>query len=360
MGVLDVMRPSAVPTEMVSGLLALESEAFGETSPETAVLMSLVAGLSTAVGAGVVFVLPGQQVSPAQMAFVLALAGGVMMSVTILEFWVPMLMGGRQAGPVIFYSLAGALSFVLLSKLVPDPDPDGYGGTGSGGGGTGGRASDCSNAGSCASGMQLSPSLAPTTRRTTASTSQHASLEQGQGVDPLSTTSCQSSAPHVAGQQMDTVEQQHRWRLAVVLMLSLTAHNFPEGFAVAISALQSSRLGMVVMVAIAMHNIPEGIAIAVSVLAATGSRHKALWMALLSGMAEPLGALVALYAVRLSGNSMSEDSMENLLCAVGGIMCAVAIKELLPGAWRQGKPMHALAGFVFGYIIMWTTSQLGA
>merc|ERR1719464_504320 len=100
-------------------------------------------------------------------------------------------------------------------------------------------------------------------------------------------------------------------------MLSLTAHNFPEGFAVAVSASQSSRLGLVVMFAIAVHNVPEGIAIAVPVLAATGSQRRALWMSFLSGMAEPIGALSALLVLRLTNGGLSEAAMENLLCVVG-------------------------------------------
>merc|ERR1719215_1126015 len=115
-------------------------------------------------------------------------------------------------------------------------------------------------------------------------------------------------------------------------MFSLTAHNFPEGFAVAVSSFGSSDTGFIVMLAIAMHNIPEGIAIAVPVLAATGSRKKALWMTLLSGMAEPVGAVVALFCIHAMGN-ITQDWIEGLLCVVGGIMVTVACTELLPDAW---------------------------
>jgi len=87
------------------------------------------------------------------------------------------------------------------------------------------------------------------------------------------------------------------WRLSLLLFVALTAHNFPEGFAVAISSLESNSLGFIIMLAIAMHNIPEGIAISVPVLAATSSRKQALWMSFLSGMAEPVGAVVAMVVV---------------------------------------------------------------
>merc|ERR1719330_1757756 len=119
-----------------------------------------------------------------------------------------------------------------------------------------------------------------------------------------------------------------QWRLAVLLTLALTAHNFPEGLAVAVSSMQSGRLGFVVMAAIAVHNIPEGIAIAMPVLDATGSRLRAMQMATLSGLAEPLGAVVAV--TLLPESAVQGRGMDALLCVIGGIMSAVALTELLP------------------------------
>merc|ERR1712217_948421 len=117
-------------------------------------------------------------------------------------------------------------------------------------------------------------------------------------------------SPSHAGFKDNTGARQRSWRLAAVMMLALTAHNFPEGFAVAISALESPKRGFIVMFAIAMHNIPEGIAIAVPVLDATGSRWKALFMSFLSGMAEPLGALFALWILSISGGVVSDASLD--------------------------------------------------
>jgi ZIP family zinc transporter len=142
-------------------------------------------------------------------------------------------------------------------------------------------------------------------------------------------------------------------------MLSLTLHNFPEGFAVGISSLAGDSTGFVVMVAMAVHNIPEGIAIAVPVLAATGSRKMALLMTLISGMAEPLGALLALVVVRMSGE-VAQDAVENLLCSVGGIMLVVAVKELLPEAWNYRKPNCVIGGTLLGTLLMMLTILGGA
>mmetsp|Transcript_150624 Transcript_150624/g.419879 ORF Transcript_150624/g.419879 Transcript_150624/m.419879 type:complete len:404 (-) Transcript_150624:259-1470(-) len=263
--------------------------------------MSFLAGLSTTVGACVVFVLPGGQVSPAQMAFVLALAGGVMLSATVLEFWLPLLTSvgsEHSAVRVPVYSGVGAASFLVFSKLVPEPK-----------------------------------------------------------LAEVDVESC-SGRPTAAG-RLTEGNLVHSWYLAKVLLISLTAHNFPEGFAVAISSLGGGSLGFIVMIAIAMHNVPEGIAIAVPVLVATGSRKQALLMTFLSGMAEPLGATIALLFVHTTG-TMTQEATENLLCVAGGVMLVVALKELLPDAWDHGKPASFVGGTLSGFLLMLVTIVFGA
>merc|ERR1719377_337833 len=105
-------------------------------------------------------------------------------------------------------------------------------------------------------------------------------------------------------------------------MLVLTAHNFPEGLAVAVSAMDSSRLG--VLVAVAAHNIPEGIVIAVPLYAASKSRTKAVGWALLSGLTEPFGALCAVLFLR---TWVSPQGLQAILCLVAGMMLAVSCIE---------------------------------
>merc|ERR1712137_1057338 len=135
-----------------------------------------------------------------------------------------------------------------------------------------------------------------------------------------------------------------------------TAHNFPEGLAVAVSSLESERLGFVVMAAIAVHNIPEGIAIAMPVFDATRSRARALQMATLSGLAEPLGALVAL--TLLPQEMLQGHAMDALLCVVGGIMTCVAMIELFPESWTQDRPGAFFSGTLAGVLVMLLTMSL--
>jgi len=140
--------------------------------------------------------------------------------------------------------------------------------------------------------------------------------------------------------------------MALVMMLSLTAHNFPEGLAVAVSAMNSQRLGFVVMIAIMVHNIPEGIAIAVPAYAAHGSKSKAMLMATASGFSEPLGAVIAVTFLR----NLSEVHLSYALSYVAGMMCAVAVLELIPEAWQQSRsPESFWNGLLCGVLVMVAT-----
>jgi len=143
------------------------------------------------------------------------------------------------------------------------------------------------------------------------------------------------------------------WRLGLLMMLVLSAHNFPEGLAVAVSAMDSSRLGIIVAIAIAAHNIPEGIVIAVPIYAATKSKTKAIGYSFLSGLTEPLGALCAV--VFLHG-IITTRLLEAVLCYVSGIMIAVSVCELFPAAWKYEEPGFFAIGAVAGCAVMAVTS----
>ena len=81
-------------------------------------------------------------------------------------------------------------------------------------------------------------------------------------------------------------------RTGLLTAMAIAIHNFPEGLATFVSAIQDPSLGVAITVAIAIHNIPEGIAVSAPVFFATGDRKKAFWLSFLSGLADPLGAIV--------------------------------------------------------------------
>jgi len=131
--------------------------------------------------------------------------------------------------------------------------------------------------------------------------------------------------------------------------LAIAIHNFPEGIATFTAALQDPALGIAITVAIAIHNIPEGIAVAVPIYFATGDRKKAFKLSFLSGLAEPVGAIVAFLILMPFLN----DVMFGLIfAAVAGIMVFISLDELLPAAKKYDEGHLSIYGLIAGMAIM--------
>ncbi len=138
-------------------------------------------------------------------------------------------------------------------------------------------------------------------------------------------------------------------RMGVMTALAIGIHNFPEGIATFTSAVDNLTLGVAIAVAIAIHNIPEGIAVSIPVYYATGDRARAFRLSLLSGLAEPVGALLA-YLVLMP--FMSATLMGCILAGVAGIMVFISIDELLPAAREYGEAHTSIYGVVAGMALM--------
>ena len=143
-------------------------------------------------------------------------------------------------------------------------------------------------------------------------------------------------------------------RLGLLSALAIAVHNFPEGIATFIGALNDPEMGAGITFAIAIHNIPEGIAVAIPIYYATKSKGKALLYATLSGMSEVIGALLclavtAIFGIELTGGG---PAFPLVLSAVAGIMIYISLDELLPTAEKYGKHHIAIAGVVGGMAIM--------
>ncbi len=138
-------------------------------------------------------------------------------------------------------------------------------------------------------------------------------------------------------------------RTGVMVAISIAIHNFPEGIATFTSALGSLDVAIPITIAIAIHNIPEGIAVAVPIYHATGSRKKAFTHSFLSGLAEPLGALIA-YFFLLEFWTPALSGV--VLAAVAGIMVFISLDELLPSAEKYGKHHVSIMGLILGMAVM--------
>lgn len=138
-------------------------------------------------------------------------------------------------------------------------------------------------------------------------------------------------------------------RTAFMLALAIGIHNFPEGIATFVAGLEGLSMALPVVVAIAIHNIPEGIAVSVPIYHAVGDRKKALKYSLLSGLAEPVGAIfAALFILPFWSPVMSAV----LMSGVAGIMVYISFDELLPGSERFGHHHMAMIGVISGMAIM--------
>ncbi|WP_374013691.1 zinc transporter ZupT [Pseudoxanthomonas koreensis] len=134
-------------------------------------------------------------------------------------------------------------------------------------------------------------------------------------------------------------------RVGLMTAVAITAHNFPEGLATFFATLENPAVGLPLAFAIAIHNIPEGIAIAVPVYYATGSKRYAFVASLLSGLAEPVGAVIG---YGLLSSMLSEAVFGAVFGVIAGVMVFLAIDELLPAAKRYAKGHETVYGLVSG------------
>jgi ZIP family zinc transporter len=145
-------------------------------------------------------------------------------------------------------------------------------------------------------------------------------------------------------------------RMGLFTALSIGIHNFPEGLATFLAALQDPSLGVAIAIAVALHNIPEGISVSVPIYYATGNRKKAFFYSLLSGLAEPIGAVMAYFAIRffLGGDTgvIPPQVMGVLFGGVAGIMVYISLDELLPTSRAYGRGHDSLYGLMAGMIVM--------
>jgi ZIP family zinc transporter len=145
-------------------------------------------------------------------------------------------------------------------------------------------------------------------------------------------------------------------RMGLFTALAIGIHNFPEGLATFLAALQDPGLGVAIAVAIALHNIPEGVSVSVPIFYATGNRRKAFFYSVLSGMAEPVGAVIAYAAIRLfvgnGGEGIPPQVMGILFGGVAGIMVYISLDELLPTSRAYGKGHDSLFGLFGGMAVM--------
>jgi len=382
-------------------------------------IFSTIAGLSTCLGAAVVFCHPKTQdgtkrlVSSDTMAFSLALAGSVMVTVSVISIgpeclhdpdtpsgYMPIL-SVQFVHRLISFALGCILYFGLSWFAFPEPEEllGGPGGvfdsqqhqdddasvmtettrasiktrkvsnTRRGthaqrrhNNNTSDMASVSDNISaadvSCDTAALLENGIASRSPIARSSTPPSASSSVGGDVSSTSKKDDDEVLLHSltrwsSGSDLDTKEQRRAWRVAMLLFVSLLFHNFPEGLAVAASTLESQKLGITVTIGIMIHNIPEGIAISIPCLMA---RPDAPWLsfflASFSGLAEPFGAWVALFFLR--DIAKEEDAYKNPALCMENVLAFVAgimITVAMYELFPEGKRhCHAKSNGMFWYV----------
>jgi len=145
--------------------------------------------------------------------------------------------------------------------------------------------------------------------------------------------------PHIYEEESYEKRNGRLRKTSIFLILGITIHNFPEGIAVMFSSFANIELGILIALAVALHNIPEGIAISLPIFFyTTKSRKKAFGYSFLSGIAEPIGAILTFLFLYQFLNIFI---LGVVLSAVSGIMIFISFDELLPYVYKY-KEEHLL------------------
>jgi ZIP family zinc transporter len=152
----------------------------------------------------------------------------------------------------------------------------------------------------------------------------------------------------LSNESKDPVDAQ-LMRTGLITAFAIAIHNFPEGLTTFGTALSDEKLGIIIAFAIAIHNIPEGISVCVPLYYATHDRKKAFRYSFLTGLTEPLGAIIG-FAILFP--FLSTNLLMSLLAFVAGIMVYISIDELLPMAHRYGYSHTVILGVIIGMFLM--------
>lgn len=162
----------------------------------------------------------------------------------------------------------------------------------------------------------------------------------------------EADEPHEIKTEEEMEERSHELALEQVGLKSAIAigiHNFPEGMVTFMTSLMDPAMGLSIAVAIAMHNIPEGIGVAAPIYFATGDKKRALWLTFLSGVSEPIGAILAYLLLR---PFLTPTLFGVVFGAISGIMVLISFDELLPASRAYGETHLSLLGLIFGMMVM--------
>ncbi|MBE0684027.1 MAG: ZIP family metal transporter [Anaerolineales bacterium] len=148
-----------------------------------------------------------------------------------------------------------------------------------------------------------------------------------------------------------SIVNQQLLKTGTLLAIGITIHNIPEGIAVGAGYMHFPEFGLFIIMAVMLHNIPEGIATTLPLCKSGVSRWNSFKVALFSGFAEPVGALLA--ALFLKSFSFF---LPGALAFAGGVMVFITLDELLPTAREYGHQHYTAVGIILGAIFVFLLS----
>jgi len=158
--------------------------------------------------------------------------------------------------------------------------------------------------------------------------------------------------PHIRfGEKEADLANNHLLRTGLLVALGISLHNMPEGIAVGAGYMHLPAFGVFVALAIALHNIPEGIATALPLCQGGMCRRNSFLVALLSGLVEPVGALLAATVLRAFQGLIPAS-----LAFAGGVMVFLTLDELLPTAREFGHQHYTAVGIILGAVFVFLLS----
>ena len=145
-----------------------------------------------------------------------------------------------------------------------------------------------------------------------------------------------------------------RMRKIWLFIIAITIHNFPEGLAVGVGFGSGDIAnGTSLAIGIGLQNMPEGLAVTLPLLGLGYSRLKAIGIATLTGLVEPVGGLLGIVAV-----SVFHPVLPLGLAFAAGAMLFVISDEIIPETHAKGRSRLATFGIIVGFVIMMALDNL--
>ncbi len=280
-----------------------------------AFILTIIAGLSTGIGSLIAYFIKKPKIS--YLAFSLGLSGGVMIYVSFMEL-LPEGMESLGETESFFVFLLGIAVIGIIDVLIPDlENPHHY-----------------------SDEKYIEEKL------------EEKQKKEEQREKELAKTK-KRKAPSKRAEKNQKLTQKDRSALlktGAITAVAIAIHNFPEGLATFGVALGDPAVALVVTIAIAIHNIPEGVSVSIPIFYATKDKKKAFLYSFMSGVAEPIGAVLGYFILR---SFMNDKLIGGLLAFVAGIMVYISFDEILPTAHRYETAGHlVILGIIIGIVIM--------